>query len=208
MYTFLFRFDISHNLNGPVSGGLNDCRSLVKLLHWRTADGETAKRRARDGRGNHSEGGRSERVGNQSWLLWPATPRAFLAQITRDMSQYPSYYSIGLTLTFGSNGSWFKPWMGQITRGGNHLEGGRPKLATMGSHIKAYFLYNYQDKCLNIPYFNTPTCHNKFTGVIPELSKKLSLTQAREPFGRGSEREVETKVGFFGQPHQCHFLHK
>ena len=35
--------------------------------------------------------GRSERVGNQSWLLWPATPRAFLAQISREMSQYPFF---------------------------------------------------------------------------------------------------------------------
>ena len=145
MYTFLFRFDISQNLNGPVSGGLNDCRSLVKLLHWRTADGETAKRRARDGRGNHSEGGRSERVGNQSWLLWPATPRAFLAQITREMSQYPSC-SIGLTLTFGSNGSWIKLWMVQITKGGNHLEGGRSERETkvgyygLDSHTKAFLV--------------------------------------------------------------------
>ena len=64
MYTFLFRFDISQNLNGPVSGGLNDCRSLVKLLHWRTADrgdGETpSKRRAREpfGRGEIRESGK------------------------------------------------------------------------------------------------------------------------------------------------------
>ena len=150
----------------------------MKLLHWRTADGETAKRRARDGRGNHSEGGRSERVGNQSWLLWPATPRAFLAQITREMSQYPSC-SIGLTLTFGSSGSWFKPWMGQITKGGNHLEGGRSKRETevgdYGQPHQGIFCTNIKGNVLILLYFNTPTFCKIFTVVIPELYQKLEL---------------------------------
>ena len=156
-HTFLYRFDISQNLNRPISGCLNDCRSLVKLLHWRTADGETAKRRARDGRGNHSEGGRSERVGNQSWLLWPATPRAFLAQVTREMSQYPSSCYIGLTLTFGSNGSWFKSWMVQgrepFVRW-EIKEGDRSWL--LWAATSRHFLYKYQGKCLNTPLFQYP----------------------------------------------------
>ena len=134
--------------------------------------------------GTIRKGGRSEIVGNQSWL-----PRAFLAQVTREMSQHPSSCYIGLTLTFGSNGSWFKPWMVQIIKGGNHLEGGRSKTESEVGYYcqphQVFFCSNIK-RNVSIPlYFNTPTCHKKFTGVIPELSKKLFLRRARDPFGRG-----------------------